>query len=104
MTKAGKDQRKRIGLLCCKLLKNSHPQLMAPLIFLTSKLFVNLRAAIINNITMHGDHGHLVHGGVLVEASDLAGEGVHHPHGVQVCERPLPASQPPGQQLDDPLQ
>ena len=77
---------------------------MAPLIFLTSKLFVNLRAAIINNITMHGDHGHLVHGGVLVEASDLAGEGVHHPHGVQVCERPLPASQPPGQQLDDPLQ
>ena len=52
MTKTGKDQRKRIGLLCCKLLKNSHPQLMAPLIFLTSKLFVNLRAPIINNITM----------------------------------------------------
>ena len=32
--------------------KNSHPQLMAPLFFLTSKLFVNLRAPIINNITM----------------------------------------------------
>ena len=52
MPKTGKDQRKRIELLCCKLLKNSHPQLMAPLIFLTSKLFVNLRAPIINNITI----------------------------------------------------
>ena len=52
MTKIEKGQRKIIRFFVADFSKNSHPQLMAPLFFLTSKLFVNLRAPIINNITM----------------------------------------------------
>ena len=52
----------------------------------------------------HHHHIHLVHGGVLMQGSDLAGEVVHHPHGVEVGERSLTAAKTTRQKLDDTLQ
>ena len=66
----------------------SNPQLVSPL------LLVGLVGVFLLD---------LVHRGVLVEALDVASQGVDHPHGVEVGEGPLPPAQSTREQLDNSL-